>query len=394
MKQCPSCNKLLKDSLLFCPYDGGLLVNKQEEDKLIGTVLDDKYRLEEKIGAGGMGKVYRATHIQMDHTVAIKILDPRLSSDHRALERFRQEAHAAAFIKHPNVVGVTDFGVTKATGIAYLVMEFLEGVELREKIHHEKQLDFEESFIIVHQVCLALNAAHTKGIIHRDLKPDNIWLIKSEDGIERVKVLDFGIAKLKTPDVSTRLTQQGMVIGTPQYMSPEQCRGEELDARSDIYSLGVIIYEMISGQVPFDASSPMAIVLKHTSDAPPPLSEFRPDVPAPIEKMVMRALSKDPKDRQQSAAEIAQQFEAALYSSGIELKIWGPTTGQSPIEWGIGDFRTGRPFHTDPATHPSTPAKPTKDSRTSAATVLLESEPSPLTRNGSHAVPGPEIKLP
>jgi serine/threonine-protein kinase len=388
MKQCPSCNKILKDSLLFCPYDGDSLVQRQEEDKLIGTVLDDKYRLEEKVGQGGMGKVYRATHIQMDHTVAVKILDPHLSSDRRAVERFRQEAHAAAYIKHPNVVGVTDFGVTKDTGIAYLVMEFLEGVELREKIKLEKQLDFEESFIIVHQACLALSSAHSKGIIHRDLKPDNIWLIKSEDGIERVKVLDFGIAKLKTPDVSTKLTQQGMVIGTPQYMSPEQCRGEELDSRSDLYSLGVIIYEMLTGQLPFDALSPMGIVLKHTTEPPRPLRDFRPDIPSPIQEVVLRALKKEPRERHQSALEMTQQFEAALYASGIELKVWGATTGQSPIEWGRSEFRTGRPFLPDQMTSPSPPLSSTSPNQAaSTATAILESDPKPLTKAGAPALP-------
>jgi serine/threonine-protein kinase len=392
MKQCPSCNKVLKDTLLFCPYDGESLIIKKDEDKLVGTIIDDKYRLEEKIGAGGMGKVYRATHIQMDHTVAIKVLDPQLSSDRRALERFRQEAHAAAYIKHPNVVGVTDFGVTKTTGIAYLVMEFLEGDELREKINQEKQLNYEEAFLIVHQACLALNAAHSKGIIHRDLKPENIWLIKSEDGIERVKVLDFGIAKLKTPDVSARLTQQGMVIGTPQYMSPEQCRGEELDARSDLYSLGVIIYEMLTGQVPFDAQSPMGVVLKHTTEKPRPPEVFRPDIPLPIREVVLRALNKEPHDRQQSAAELTQQFEAALYESGIELKLWGATTGQSPIEWGLGDFRTGRPFHPDPVPVPSPPpASSSPGASTSAKTVLLESESAPLTKASPPALPTGDV---
>ena len=145
-----------------------------EADSFIGITIEDKYRIEEKIGEGGMGKVYRATHIHMDHTVAIKILHPHLASDQIAIERFRREARAAAQIQHPNAVAVTDFGVAKDSGIAYLVMEFLEGIELRAKIKKQKQLDYEESFLIVQQTCLALQAAHSKGIIHHDLKPDNI----------------------------------------------------------------------------------------------------------------------------------------------------------------------------------------------------------------------------
>src|SRR6266478_4663476 len=176
MKQCPLCKKEMRDQLLFCPFDGHTLVTCDPGDKFIGLVLEDKYRIDEKVGEGGMGKVYRETHILMDHTVAIKILHPHLSSDGIAVERFRREARAAASIRHPNAVAVTDFGVNKESGLSYLVMEFLEGVELREEIKHRRRLGFEEYFSITHQLSSALQIAHTKGIIHRDLKPDNIWL--------------------------------------------------------------------------------------------------------------------------------------------------------------------------------------------------------------------------
>jgi serine/threonine-protein kinase len=329
MKFCPVCKKDMKDQLLYCPFDGQLLVTKTERDEFIGLVIENKYQIEEKIGEGGMGKVYRATHIQIGHTVAVKILHSQLATDQTAIERFRREARAAAYIQHPNAVAVTDFGVMSDTGMAYLVMEFLTGIELRQMIKERKQLGYEETFIIVHQTCSALQAAHVKGIIHRDLKPDNIWLLKSDDDIPRVKVLDFGIAKLKTESESNQLTQQGMIVGTPYYMSPEQCRSEELDARSDIYSLGIILYEMLTGQVPFLAATPVGVVLKHANEQPRPLRELRDSIPEPLEAVVLRALNKERKDRQETAAQLAAEFENALYEAGVELKVLGTNTPQS-----------------------------------------------------------------
>jgi serine/threonine protein kinase len=324
MKRCPVCQKELDEHLLFCPFDGQSLL---PQDKLIGTTIDGKFILKEKIGEGGMGKVYRAIHLKMKHTVALKILHPELSSDEIALERFRREAQAAALIHHPNAIAVTDFGVTGDTGMAYLVMELLEGVELREKITRQHHLGYEETFLITFQTCMALQAAHSKGIIHRDLKPDNIWLVSAEDGLEQVKVLDFGIAKLLTgAEDNHQLTQQGTIIGTPYYMSPEQCRGEELDARSDIYSLGVIVYEMLTGRVPFKATTPVAVALKHNSEPPPPLHNLRADIPPSIEGVVLRALGKRRRDRQSSALELAQEFQLALYNSDIDLKVLGSQT--------------------------------------------------------------------
>jgi serine/threonine-protein kinase len=328
----------MKEQLLYCPFDGQALVASEKTDRFIGMILDDKYRIDEKIGEGGMGKVYKATHIHMDNTVAVKILHPHLASDQTALERFRREARAAAYIRHPNAVAVSDFGVTKDTGIAYLVMEFIEGIELRAKIKEKQQLDYEEAFLIVQETCAALQAAHSKGIIHRDLKPDNIWLFRNDEGVEHVKVLDFGIAKLKA---NTRnLTQAGMIVGTPFYMSPEQCTGEELDARSDIYSLGVIIYEMLTGQVPFKASTPIGVAFKHAHESPKPLREFRPDIPVPIENVIMRALRKERGERHSTAMELSLEFEAALYKSGIELRHRTPPSAYPVTGYSIPPPRT------------------------------------------------------
>ncbi len=321
MKQCLTCNKEFKDEVLYCPFDGTSLVTSREPDKLLGATLDHKFRLDEKVGEGGMGKVYRATHVYLNQTVAVKVLHHHLSSDEVALERFRREARAAAQIHHPNAIAVTDFGVTQETGMAYLVMEFLEGVELRQKLYNDKKLTFEEVFYIAQQTCSALEAAHARGIIHRDLKPDNIWLLPSEDGIPRVRVIDFGIAKLRASAEMSQLTKQGMLIGTPFYMSPEQCRGEELDTRSDIYSLGVILYEMLTGNVPFQSSTPIGVLLKHVNELPPPMYQSRPDIPESVEEVVLRALRKRSEDRQSSATQLAQELERAYQTGGLHLGL-------------------------------------------------------------------------
>jgi len=291
---------------------------------LIGVLIDDKYRIEEKVGEGGMGTVYRATHAYIGSTVAVKVLHAHLSSDSTALERFRREARAAGQIRHPNAVAVTDFGVTREGGLAYLVMEFLEGVELRSKMKG-RPLEYDEILDIIRQTCAAVRAAHSKGIIHRDLKPENIWLLTDEDGAQRVKVLDFGIAKLKAVSGEGTLTEQGMIVGTPYYMSPEQCTGgAELDPRSDVYSLGVILFEMLIGDVPFRAPTAMGVVVKHINNLPSPPSALRNDIPATIDDVVLRALSKKREERQPSASALALELEKAMVAAGIEVKALTP----------------------------------------------------------------------
>ncbi|HSE98643.1 MAG TPA: serine/threonine-protein kinase, partial [Blastocatellia bacterium] len=331
MKQCPECNKEFKEQLLFCPFDGHALAHGPERDSLIGNVFDNKYRIEERIGQGGMGRVYRATHIHMDHTVALKVLHPELASDQVAMERFRREARAAAQIHHQNAVAVTDFGVTKDNTIAYLVMEFLDGYDLSQKIERQRHLGFDEAFHITRQICAALQAAHSKGIIHRDLKPDNIWLVEGSDGSDLVKVLDFGIAKLKSTTEMIKLTQQGAIVGTPHYMSPEQCRGEDLDPRSDVYSLGVILYEMLTGEVPFQARTAVGVVIKHATESPRPPRRVRTDMPQQVEDVVLRALEKKREQRQSSALQVAQEFEAALYAAGMRFPQSISSTPPTPI---------------------------------------------------------------
>ncbi|MGQ9896196.1 MAG: WD40 repeat domain-containing serine/threonine protein kinase [Acidobacteriota bacterium] len=310
MRYCPLCKQCYDDTELRCTKDGVFLA-----EVFPGTrIISGKYRLDALIGQGGMGSVYRATHLELDRTIALKIVLPDFVSNHETLERFRQEARAAARLNHPNVISVYDFGILP-TGQAYLAMELLTGHSLREELERQERLSPRRIASILRPVCQAIHAAHEAGVVHRDIKPDNIILItKPETGEEIVKVVDFGIAKLKERSGSTvsNLTEPGLVMGTPHYMSPEQCRGEELDRTSDIYSLGITLYELLVGHVPFDAPTPSAVIIQHAVDPPPLMHRLRPDIPEQIERVVLRALSKSREHRQPTALHLYQEFEQSL----------------------------------------------------------------------------------
>jgi eukaryotic-like serine/threonine-protein kinase len=298
--------------------------------------LDNKYQIEQLLGKGGMGAVYRATHLGTKRTVAVKVIHPQLSSHDQFVARFRREAEAAGRLRHPNVVDVTDFGVAHTGNgpVAYLVMEYLDGCTLAEIVSEEGALPIPWVIDILEQVCAAVEEAHRAGIIHRDLKPDNIWLEPNGRGGYTVKVLDFGLVKLGNQDEISRgsapinadlsefseesatliksdsLTAVGSVMGTPSYMSPEQCRGEHLDTRSDIYSLGVVAYRLLTGETPF-TGSPQDVIELHKTAAPPPIREKNRKLPRKMARIVMSALAKDPAERPQSAAGFAAAMRAS-----------------------------------------------------------------------------------
>jgi serine/threonine-protein kinase len=283
----------------------------QTTNNLAGRTIDQRYYIEGKIGSGGMGTVYRARRLLIGDTAAIKVLHPGLMTDPSAVERFRREAQAAARLKHPNAMSIYDFGISN-DGLVYLVMELVEGENLSEIINERGTISVGEAAEIIRQVCSALDEAHRQNVVHRDLKPENIIVQDTQSGL-RVKVLDFGIASLRDL-TSGKLTQAGVLVGTPHYMSPEQCLGEALDGRSDIYSLGIVLYEMLTGVTPFDSPTPTAIVVMQVNHPPRPLREILPRIPPAVESVVLHALEKRREARPQSASDLAREMLAAISS--------------------------------------------------------------------------------
>lgn len=289
-----------------------------EGDGLVGETLLGRYEITTKIGQGGMGAVYEATHTLIGKRVAVKVLLDKYAEREQIVRRLEQEARLASSIGHEHIIDITDFGTT-GDGRTFVVMEFLEGESLGAALARTGPMDEQRVIRIAHQVASALGAAHRKGVIHRDVKPDNVFLLQRNDK-DFVKVVDFGISKsvrLEEDGNSPRLTQTGMVLGTPLYMSPEQARGDdELDHRIDIYALGVIMYELITGEVPFRGNNYLSIISQVINDDPEPPSALRPEISADLEAVIMRALAKELDDRYVDMDELAGDLEALRENDG------------------------------------------------------------------------------
>jgi len=324
-------------------------VTPDPHDPLIGTIIAGRYRILSRIAAGGMGVVYRAEQLFLKHQVVIKRLNPELTGHGPAVERFTREAQAAVRIDHPNVCRVLDCGISE-DGAVYIAMELLEGQLLTDRIAEMGVLPLPEIVDIGTQLCDALERAHNLGIIHRDLKPDNVMLVARPDGKgDLAKIMDFGVAKLQHDADGKALTQAGMVFGTPKYMAAEQAAGEPLDTRADLYSLGVMLFEMATGHVPFDAPTIAGLLSKHLTEPAPALEQVAPHLlyPRPFRELVARCLVKDPAHRIQTAAEAAAALRAC---SGLRASLVGPPPPRRP--------RTGPSAPTVPAaTGPDAPPR-------------------------------------
>jgi serine/threonine protein kinase len=329
MKLCLVCNFQFGDEQEICPKDSSKLV-PLGKDQLLGKVIQDRYRIENVIAKGSMGVVYRATQELIGREVAVKVLHAYLVTDEESLKRFQLEAKAASRLNHPNITTLYDYGVL-STGQPYIVMDLLRGSTLGDILKERDYLPVDEALVIFRQVCDALAEAHKRGVVHRDMKPDNIVLEYTARGVN-VKVVDFGIAKFlqQQDDTIGKITRTGTVCGSPTYMSPEQCDDNNVDHRSDIYSLGVVFYETITGKVPFSSGDIYQVMTMHVKEPPPRLQQMRPDVTYPpyIEAVLDKALAKKPEARYQSV----EEFWDALQGKGASVGFGDPsrTTVQNP----------------------------------------------------------------
>jgi serine/threonine protein kinase len=324
LKVCPQCGTEYETAARFCPTDGTSLRPKGS-DSLIDRVLAERYHILKRIGEGGMGRVYLGEHVKMNRQCAIKVMSPALVNDHESATRFAREASSAARIIHPNVAAVFDYG--ESEGLVYLVMEYVEGEPLSRILAREAPFSVERATDIARQIADGLGAAHELGIVHRDLKPDNILIARTRAGKEVAKVVDFGIAKAMQETVGENLTRTGLVIGTPEFMSPEQLLGDPIDARSDLYALGCILHIMLTATPPFAAPTREQMIKRRLSESAPHVQKIDPGLPDSIDRIVEKLLARTPAERYSSAAEVRDAL------AGTHARSSGERATQAAAAW-------------------------------------------------------------
>ncbi len=324
---CPQCGAEYETGSRFCPKDGTPLRPKGSADPLVGKIIADRYIVLKRLGEGGMGRVYLAEHVKMNRQCAIKVMSASLVNDADSAKRFAREASSAARIIHPNVAAVFDYG--ESDGLVYIVMEYVDGEPLTSVIARDRVLAPHRALDIARQVLDALGNAHELGIVHRDLKPDNIIITHARNGREIAKVVDFGIAKAMQ-EGDEALTRTGLVIGTPEFMSPEQLLGDPVDARTDIYSLGCILYQMLTGTTTFQATTREQMIKRRLTEEPPHPRVVNPDVPVALDAIVHRMLARSPDDRYASAAQLRELLSPAIVSETQLNPLHRPTPRSAP----------------------------------------------------------------
>ncbi|MCB9599169.1 MAG: serine/threonine protein kinase [Sandaracinus sp.] len=364
-KVCPLCGLRYDAAATFCQKDGAVLTSGGGDDPFLGRIVLGQFRIDEPIGSGGMGSVYRAHQTTLGRDVAIKILHPELAKNSDAVRRFHREARVATSLEHPNLVRVFLFGELPEDGNLYLVMEHLAGRSLVDVIDQDGVMPVPRAMHVITQICDAIGVAHAQGIVHRDVKPENVMLVDRLGDTDFVKVLDFGIARMLW-DQQTALTQSGVIFGTARYISPEGASGEATDARSDVYSIGILAYQLLAGVTPFEAGSPVAMLMKHIHDPAPALrsrGEGR-RVPQVVADVVMRALAKNPDMRYDDAGQLARALRDAAELAAI------PVAG---IAVGRGSYRPSAPT----APPPNAPRPHAPPSGALASSALAPAAPRP-----------------
>ena len=354
-KICPTCGTEYPANERFCPRDGTALRSQAGNADLVGSIIAERYHVLKKLGEGGMGQVYLAEHVKMGRKSAVKVMNPGMVNDADAISRFNREAANASRINHPNVAGIYDFGET-AEGLIYLAMEFIEGESLTSLVEKSGALAPARAANIAQQAAAGLQVAHDMGIVHRDLKPDNIMIAKNRDGSDCVKVVDFGIAKAAGAE-NQKVTKTGLVVGTPEYMSPEQLAGDKLDGRSDVYSLALVAFNMFTGALPFPSETAQESMIMRLTDEPKSLAEMKPDTiwPPAVQSVMRRALKRRASERYQKAEDFGNALSDAV---GRMPRNSAVDVGTTLIDAETVVLQRTPPTRVDPSAPPAMAAAP------------------------------------